>query len=257
MTFYVRRVIAAVPTRDRHFDARHSSATPSRLCNERRSGCHNAALRAATHPQPYRQRANNTCRASSAGRSKLVSASAGRASASSSGRSPSTRVTGKCAHANPCIPRRDRHTTCLLATRSCGQMLGVPAQAAALVTTAHRNHWRRGSESNRPRRICNPLHNLSATPPGTRSTMESHGCTDRADPAQTKREASLASLARPCRPLEWSGKRDSNSRPQPWQGCALPTELFPHSTQGPDYSVRVGRVNLPASPRRSCLGPAR
>ena len=24
-----------------------------------------------------------------------------------------------------------------------------------------------------------------------------------------------------------SGKRDSNSRPQPWQGCALPTELFP------------------------------
>ena len=27
----------------------------------------------------------------------------------------------------------------------------------------------------------------------------------------------------------WSGKRDSNSRPQPWQGCALPTELFPHT----------------------------
>ncbi len=27
----------------------------------------------------------------------------------------------------------------------------------------------------------------------------------------------------------WSGKRDSNSRPQPWQGCALPTELFPHA----------------------------
>ena len=27
-----------------------------------------------------------------------------------------------------------------------------------------------------------------------------------------------------------SGKRDSNSRPQPWQGCALPTELFPHFT---------------------------
>ena len=27
----------------------------------------------------------------------------------------------------------------------------------------------------------------------------------------------------------WSGKRVSNSRPQPWQGCALPTELFPHA----------------------------
>ena len=25
----------------------------------------------------------------------------------------------------------------------------------------------------------------------------------------------------------WSGKRDSDPRPQPWQGCALPTELFP------------------------------
>ena len=28
-------------------------------------------------------------------------------------------------------------------------------------------------------------------------------------------------------PKTWSGKRGSNSRPQPWQGCALPTELFP------------------------------
>ena len=25
----------------------------------------------------------------------------------------------------------------------------------------------------------------------------------------------------------WSGKRDSNSRPRPWQGRALPTELLP------------------------------
>ena len=28
--------------------------------------------------------------------------------------------------------------------------------------------------------------------------------------------------------VTWSGKRDSNSRPRPWQGRALPTELFPH-----------------------------
>ena len=27
--------------------------------------------------------------------------------------------------------------------------------------------------------------------------------------------------------LSWSGKPGSNWRPQPWQGCALPTELFP------------------------------
>ena len=30
-------------------------------------------------------------------------------------------------------------------------------------------------------------------------------------------------------PGNWSGRRVSNSRPQPWQGCALPTELLPHS----------------------------
>ncbi len=28
-------------------------------------------------------------------------------------------------------------------------------------------------------------------------------------------------------PNFWSGRRVSNSRPQPWQGCALPTELLP------------------------------
>jgi hypothetical protein len=26
----------------------------------------------------------------------------------------------------------------------------------------------------------------------------------------------------------WSGKRGSNPRPQAWEACALPTELFPH-----------------------------
>ena len=34
---------------------------------------------------------------------------------------------------------------------------------------------------------------------------------------------------------KWSGKRDSNSRPQPWQGCALPTELFPHVIEVAHY----------------------
>ena len=27
--------------------------------------------------------------------------------------------------------------------------------------------------------------------------------------------------------IKWSGKRGLNPRHQPWQGCALPTELFP------------------------------
>ena len=32
------------------------------------------------------------------------------------------------------------------------------------------------------------------------------------------------------RGFQWSGKRDSNSRPRPWQGRALPTELFPRNS---------------------------
>ena len=30
-----------------------------------------------------------------------------------------------------------------------------------------------------------------------------------------------------CGSKKWSGKRDSNPRPQRWQRCALPAELFP------------------------------
>ena len=37
-----------------------------------------------------------------------------------------------------------------------------------------------------------------------------------------------------------SGKRDSNSRPQPWQGCALPTELFPQLF----YELATGFIRL-------------
>ena len=43
-----------------------------------------------------------------------------------------------------------------------------------------------------------------------------------------------------CLALCASGKRDSNSRPQPWQGCALPTELFPHRPY-----VKRRRLELP------------
>ena len=40
----------------------------------------------------------------------------------------------------------------------------------------------------------------------------------------------------------WSGKRDSNSRPQPWQGCALPTELFPRNTV-PKTGIEPARLS--------------
>ena len=43
--------------------------------------------------------------------------------------------------------------------------------------------------------------------------------------------------------LNWSGKRVSNSRPQPWQGCALPTELFPHIEKEQSTSNQDGAGN--------------
>ena len=54
-----------------------------------------------------------------------------------------------------------------------------------------------------------------------------------------------------------SGKRDSNPRPQPWQGCALPTELFPRwsrfrcSSERPPWptlELREDRPTTNASP---------
>ena len=72
--------------------------------------------------------------------------------------------------------------------------------------------WRLRSESNRRTRLCRPrcMTTLPLSP----------------------RYGSLYRAIRPGPPCpgeaDWSGKRDSNSRPQPWQGCALPTELFPH-----------------------------
>src|SRR2546428_9411791 len=47
-----------------------------------------------------------------------------------------------------------------------------------------------------------------------------------------------------------SGKRDSNPRPQPWQGCALPTELFPCAVGQSNRSV--GFFVPPPPPCRPC-----
>ena len=45
-------------------------------------------------------------------------------------------------------------------------------------------------------------------------------------------------------PIIWSGKRDSNSRPIPWQGIALPTELFPQKrgSHYMDYELCVKKI---------------
>ena len=95
--------------------------------------------------------------------------------------------------------------------------------------------WRRGSGSNRRTRLCRPLHNHFATPPWMRIvtaktkicflkivTQKIMGNTF----PEMKKGSYLTSLFK-----DWSGRRVSNSRPQPWQGCALPTELLPRQQQ--------------------------
>ena len=96
-----------------------------------------------------------------------------------------------------------------------------------IAITLNNIFWRRGPESNRASRICNPVHNRFVTAPCFLHWKKSvnlqaiacylFDCSNRK--GQHFRSAAL---------LMWSGRRVSNSRPQPWQGCALPTELLPH-----------------------------
>ena len=69
-------------------------------------------------------------------------------------------------------------------------------------------NWRLVPESNRRLRLCRPLHNHFANAPLN----------------YTKKGNEFPFLTK-----IWSGKRGSNSRPIPWQGIALPAELFPQT----------------------------
>ena len=82
-------------------------------------------------------------------------------------------------------------------------------------------NWRRDPESNWARRICNPLHNRFAIAPDSEKTLTKKGSFWL--PFLLKDVGTSFNV--------WSGKRGSNSRPQPWQGCALPTELFPRISE--------------------------
>ena len=44
-----------------------------------------------------------------------------------------------------------------------------------------------------------------------------------------------------------SGKRDSNSRPRPWQGRALPTELFPQRNKKALFTCEEEETRTPTS----------
>ena len=50
-----------------------------------------------------------------------------------------------------------------------------------------------------------------------------------------------------------SGKRDSDPRPQPWQGCALPTELFPliNNNKSEEEETRTPTTQLSLPPQSS------
>jgi hypothetical protein len=66
---------------------------------------------------------------------------------------------------------------------------------------------------------------------GPSSRIRRHGCRERAAKLVFRPGVSPGTTKAPVddRGLHiWSGRRGSNSRPQPWQGCALPTELRPH-----------------------------
>ena len=62
---------------------------------------------------------------------------------------------------------------------------------------------------------------MTTLPPRQEWCRETTAC-DHAVTAGKRKGRALWAL-----PEIWSGKGVSNSRPQPWQGCALPTELFP------------------------------
>ena len=109
---------------------------------------------------------------------------------------------------------------------ACGRRLDVPGTLISR-SGPTRGRWRREAESNRPNRICNPGHNRFAIAPW--NTMlrlarpsETHRARGRPFDEKGKHALPFCGI--------WSGKRVSNSRPQPWQGCALPTELFPHDS---------------------------
>ncbi len=103
--------------------------------------------------------------------------------------------------------------------------------------------WRRDPESNWARRICKPKHNRFsiATKTLTKKGSIRFPFLKLGAGKETRTldlylgKVSLYQLSysridtgRSLRKKKhWSGKRDSNSRPIPWQGIALPTELFP------------------------------
>ena len=78
-----------------------------------------------------------------------------------------------------------------------------------------------------------PTSQLTLPPQSSASTNSATSpscitCEEKRVPRTGLEPARLAAHApETCASTNSAGKRDSDPRPQPWQGCALPTELFP------------------------------
>ena len=107
------------------------------------------------------------------------------------------------------------------------------------------SEWRRDPESNRALRICNPVHNRFAIAPKVPRCGPPKNWKKGKHAASLFRSLSMRAHSR-ARINVWSGRRVSNSRPQPWQGCALPTELLPHVSH-----ACLSRCDAPLSHRSS------
>ena len=135
----------------------------------------------------------------------------------------------------------------------------MPENAAGVLVRS----LRLGPELNRRTGICSPLHNHSATepvgcavyPPRPAASATLH----RKPALRRPKRKNLVVRTRFRRGMEiWSGIRGSNSRPHPWQGCALPTELFPRRRgaivfAGPCLVNGLPHTRRSGSARRICL----
>src|SRR6059036_2923228 len=61
------------------------------------------------------------------------------------------------------------------------------------------------------------------------------------------------------RPTDWSGKRDSNPRLQPWQGCTLPLsysrQIAPKPERPREYTGRIARLSRSRQPEPQAQRP--
>ena len=98
----------------------------------------------------------------------------------------------------------------------------MDGDACFFIGAADRNRTGTGITT---RGILSPLR-LPVPPPRQTTKKENKNGGDTQNRTGDKGFADLCLTAWLCRLKRWSGKRDSNSRPPPWQGGALPLSYF-------------------------------